>query len=158
MKKIFKTLMIATIALIAISTTSCQKGETGPKGSDGNANVISSNEVTLSSSDWTLKTTTSGSKYYLTIIDWPILTKDIANKGVVMCYLKLGTDVWIALPWDDYYFFFTEGGIAINYNYNANPGTQTIRLVAIPSSQLVNHPDLNIKDYRQVKEIFNIPQ
>lgn len=154
-QSILKLIPIMGFLMVATLFNSCEKGEQGPAGKDGNANVYSTNEFTAYSNNWAKQTSSTIGTYYTLTVSSPPVTTEIAEKGVVLCFIKLGDKTWFPLPYDDYIYFFTPGGIAIIYEYGVNPGTQTFRLVAIASSELAKHPDTDLKDYSEVIRTFN---
>lgn len=137
-----------------------QKGIDGIDGIDGNANVIGSNSVSVVSSDWTLS-----SNYYSTSFTLPAITQEVVDKGVVMVYEKLGTS-WQAMPYsldiESRDFTFNVGTVKIwahNSDFSAptNPSAQTYRIIAISASNLITHPNVDFKNYIEVKNNFNFP-
>ena len=140
--------LTAILALVLICT-SCKKeaGPQGPAGKDGNANVISTNTLTLSSLNFT-----AGINWWDTAISAPGITSDVKDKGAVLVYRQYGTS-WVPLPETDgnqntTYEIYT-GGVTL-YNFNddgtapADPAGMVVRLVIIPASQMkAYHEQLN---------------
>lgn len=151
MKQTIKISAIFCFATI-LSLASCIKGEEGPAGKNGNANVVGSNEFTAFSNNWELYTGGSQGSYYAVEVTSPQITDAIAKKGAVICYYKLTDNTWAPLPYDVYSFIFVPGGMAIIYDYNSNPGTQTFRLVTIASSELSKHPEIDLKIYHNISD------
>lgn len=148
-----------------VTLNGCAKdGATGPAGApgtNGNANVLGSNSVSVAPSDWTL----SGG-YYSASFTLPAITQGIVDKGVVMVYEKLGTSSWQCMPYtlglNERDFTFTVGSFKIwsqntDNSTPTNPGAQAYRAVVISASNLVAHPNVNYKNYQEVKTTFNLP-
>lgn len=151
MKQSIKISAILCITSI-LSLSSCIKGEEGPAGKNGNANVVGSNEFTAYSNNWDLYSGGSQGSFYSVEVTSPQITDAIAKKGAVICYYKLTDNTWAPLPYDVYSFIFVPGGMAIIYDYNSNPGTQTFRLVTIAASELSKYPDIDLNIYKDVSE------
>lgn len=163
MKTLKKTLILVLMASIS-ATFSCTKegkeGPPGPAGTNGNANVKSSN-FTIYSWDWT----TSGNMKYVDI-NSSLITTDIVNSGSVLMYMKYG-GFWQALP-----FTYPQGATSqlFRYYYSDNfvqiqvtqeTGIPSLpdfefKLVAISSSARLSNPDINLNNYYQVKEVFSL--
>lgn len=157
-------LMILSIALLS----SCAKdGDVGPAGKDGNANVTS---VTLTASSWNWSTAD-----YWRYNNWTgvsILTSEVCNTGAVMLYQTSG-GVNIQLPItqttstgstvEHDWYTYAVGGVSI-YVENADfsdpisqlPIPTTYKLVCIPSKAMLAHPEVDLKNYEQVKAVFNL--
>ena len=161
MKKVKQIGLIMLIGISTVLINGCAKdGATGPAGKDGNANVSGSTSVTTSS--WTL----TGGIIYSTTITWTPITQAIADKGVVMVYEQVGSSGWNALPYTlatvSRTFSFGAGFVNVMYTNTdgsapSNPGTQTYRVVAIAASGLSTHPNVNWKNYQEVKTAFGLP-
>jgi hypothetical protein len=166
-KTIFKTSIVMFIALIAMS---CSKdGATGPAGPagangtngiDGNANVIGTNTVTISS--WT--SYASGS-LWVGGLSATGITQSIVDKGIVSVFIQNTAGTWTALPYTigntSWFYDFGVGFVNINKtNTNlsaiANPGSQTFRVVIISASNKMANPNTDWKDYNQVKEALHL--
>ena len=156
-----KTLI--AICAMAVVFTNCKKGDTGPAGKDGtngtngNANVISTNNVTISS--WSLN-----SGVYTAGISAAGITQDIVDRGVVMVFIKYGSQ-WVSLPditgKNSTVFAYNVGNIdLINSNSDGttptNPGTQTFRVVIISASNKIMNPNVNLKNYSEVKQALQL--
>lgn len=151
------------IGITTVMINGCAKdGETGPTGKDGkdgNANVIGTNSVTVTSSDWSFN-----SGYYKTVFTTSDITQAIVDKGFIMVYEKLGND-WQSMPYlidnQSRDFSFGVGSVTvwvhnIDLSTPTNPGAQTYRIVIIPASNLSAHPEVDFKNYKQVKTTFDI--
>jgi len=178
-----KKSILSTITVIAVMLTSifvfdgCKKpkdginGKDGATGATGNANVTSSNTVTLN--NWTEDFNDGVNYSFHSTVSWASITQAIKDKGVVMAYADDGAGGWIALPYtdagDDYYsmtvnFSFKVGSVDIIINgfdditpYVASDWNGTVvRIVAIASSSRMAHPDVDLKNYNEVKKVFNL--
>lgn len=155
--------------------TSCTKeGPAGPAGKDGNANVISSNTVTLS--NW-ISLYDDGTEFtYSSTVTWPTITQDIRDRGLVMAYMKNpSTQAWQALPYsysgdgysDAINFDVNTGLVNITYDgydLSGSPGASsmngliTIRLVAASASARTAHPDVDWTNYEEVNALLDKKQ
>ena len=164
MKKLKQIGLIMLIGIFTVMINGCAKdgapGAQGPAGVNGNANVLGSNTISVTSSDWTL------SGYYTTSFTLPAITQAIVDKGVVMVYEKMGAASWQCMPYtagiEERDFTFAVGTFKIwvhntDGSATTNPGAQTYRAVAISASNLIAHPNVNWKNYQEVKTIFNLP-
>ena len=172
MKKTIKTIsmVFAGLALtMGLTLTSCKKGDTGPAGTpgingkDGNANVVSSS---IKSSAWTYNATDKNWEISFT---YATITQSIIDKGAVLVYMKVGSG-YNQLPLTYYptenYSTTLEvntyvGGVTIlaqdsDLTQGNNPGEQTFKIVVIAASQLVKHPEVDLTNYKEVKNTFNI--
>lgn len=163
MKTLKKTLILVLMASIS-TTFSCTKegkeGPPGPAGTNGNANVKSSNYA-IYSWEWL----TSGNTKYVDL-NSSLITTDIVNSGSVLMYMKFAGQ-WQALP-----FTFPQGSSSqiFRYYYSNNfvqiqvtqeTGVPSLpdlefKLVVISSSARLSNPNINLNDYYKVKEVFNL--
>ena len=162
-----KKLFYACLLLFAVSSCTINQHDTpgpiGPQGPPGNANVISTEHITLNT--WVYSPQYN---WYASSINVPEITPDIADYGIVMVYQKIASGpnpVWIPLP-DTYgnvttNFDFYRGGVTI-YTFNVDnsiPIAQTgmvVRIVVIPDSYRKANPDANWKNYEVTKKILNL--
>ena len=158
--------------LILLSFTACTihespvpgpVGPPGPQGPAGNANVISTEHITLNT--WLYN---SQYKWYASDINVPEITPDITDFGVVMVYQRISgatNPVWIPLP-DTYgnvttNFDFYDGGVTI-YSFNVDgttpiaPTGMVVRIVVIPDSYRQANPNANWKNYEETKAILDL--
>lgn len=139
-----KKLLFIAIMLSSALFTGCKKGDTGEpgpagpagtNGTNGNANVISTNTVSLSgSSSWTL----NGSLYSATLLASGI-TQSIVDNGAIIVFHQTGSG-WNSMPYTlgtvNYSIGFGVGYVNI-YTTNtdgstpSNPGSQTFRIEII---------------------------
>lgn len=150
--------MIASV----LTTFSCKKGDPGPQGlpgtngKDGNANVQS---FSFTTSAWILV----GSYWYY---DYNLPSGTNMNGGVFM-YLQSGT-TYAALPLtvndEEYlYSYDTSAGqveadvqSASGSTAISNPGFLGFKIVIIPPAQRLANPNVNYKNYEEVKAAFNL--
>lgn len=161
-----KTRISMLTALIALLTfTGCKKeGPPGPAGEDGNANVQSST-ITFSNWYW------NNSAYYdYSDFTWSAITNDIANTGGVFIYLSNGAGGWVPLPRTVYpsasysqsqRYIYYQGGFTIIVQDSDliqpnNPGTWTIKVLAVASAMRQANPQLDWNDYEQVKKTLKL--
>lgn len=159
MKKISFSFLILLITSASVFN-SCKKGDTGPAGEDGNANVMSTDPILLPANSWTLD-----SNVWLASFPVPAITGDIASKGVVQVYIRYGTQWW-ALPdlnnGNATSYGFSMGKVLL---FNANddgsvplaPLALTFRVVAIsPTGGRSMNTDVDLKDYEAVKKYYHL--
>ena len=164
MKKI-GTLMLGLLVVTSF-LGACKKkeGPAGPAGADGNANVKSVTVSTVAA-DWT----GDGVAGYSITINAPIITADIVATGAVMCYMDISGTTY-ALPYSYLYNGFTRhmlfdyaaGTLTVDRRDDdgatTNPGSSNakIKIVAISSSGLIQHPNVDFSNYEEVKEAFDL--
>lgn len=166
MKQIFSVLSVTCVAFFTLflSTTnvSCKKGDTGPKGDTGNANVIYSGWLDVS---YTAATDANGDTLYLeSTINAPKLTDSVLAKGDVRVFWNLGTAAQpnvVPLPFSDLIYFYARKGAIDLEAYTTLAGTITsggqkarqYRYVLIQGSV----PARMATDYNSLKEAYKIP-
>lgn len=179
--------LILPIALLMVLTISaCQKGDNGPAGPTGSANVIYSNwhSTTIPARD----TTIDGSLMKYTIDSVASLTQGIVDSGAVLVYLNFGAGTFslpytsfaggkantidfIATPHRLTYTRFTHDNTAsiglpgLSYRWILIPGGQKGLSKASGNTTPIPIPGgvttleaLKAMDYRQVCEALGIPQ
>jgi len=123
-------------------------GTNGTTAFNGNANVIGTATVALTSSNWFLS---SNSQYYYSTLTTTVITQAIVDKGAVWSTNK------VELRGGHYHTpsgivskFFTFSLNTVNVFYQntdasttANPGNQTYRIVAISASVAMANPNVN---------------
>lgn len=156
-----KTMKYLTIGLLSIGMIvlmGCRKNA-GTPGKDGNANVIGTNEVTVT-------TWTQLGPLWKAEINVNDITSDIVDKGLVQVFKKYGPEWWALTDinvGNMTYFGYGVGYVSI-MNSNANgttpiyPGNVTFRVVIISSSNLAAHPDVDFLNYKEVKDAFNLTE
>ena len=169
MKQVFSVLSVTCVAFFTLflSTTnvSCKKGDTGPKGDTGNANVaysawldVTYNAVTNQAGDTIY--------YFAATIPAPKITDSVLNKGDVRVYVNAGTTAApqiLALPYSDIIVpFVRKGNIDLealgNFSTVTSGGQKSrqYRYVII-SGSVPARRDVDLNDYNKVKELLNIP-
>lgn len=161
--KHFKFLMIGLLAVSLATATSCNKevqGPQGPKGDNGNANVVSKTDYKVYTADWVKNTPNNLWSADIYVAD---ITADIVKNGLVQVY-EVNSDIIVPLPYtlvgESMLFAFTNGKITIFNNYisgtTPNPGAKTFRVVIIPSSGLITHPNVDYTNYDEIAKAFNL--
>lgn len=167
MKNTITTKLILLALILTTVFNSCEKGETGIPGKDGNANVTSSN---YSVNSWTYS-----SPYYYVNLNVPALTVENINTAGVMVYFSFTGDRWIALPYTQYTtssnyfmsFITTTGNVQVTWVYNNtlssgdDPNTfystkVLCKVVVIPPYAQSLKPNIDYKNYNEVKAAFNL--
>jgi hypothetical protein len=172
-KTIFKTGLFLVVALFAMS---CSKdgavGPAGPagangingiNGTNGNANVIGTNTVSVPSSSWT---SSGGNTVWTTTLTASAITQTIVDRGMVSVFFQSGSG-WIALPYSNpqnHYFTvygFALGSVQISITTESgyvltSPGSNVFRIVVISPSNKIANPNIDWKDYNQVKEALHL--
>ncbi|MDF3026959.1 MAG: hypothetical protein K0S23_1266 [Fluviicola sp.] len=167
MKKI-GTIMLGLL-VVTTFLGACKKkevvGPTGPAGAAGNANVKSFTVATVAA-DWTGDQVAG----YSITLSVPIITADIVATGAVMCYLEYGGTTY-ALPYSYLYgggytrhmlFNYELGTLTVDRvdddGLTVNPGSSStkIKVVAISSTGLIQHPNVDLTNYEEVKQAFNL--
>ncbi len=151
MKKTF----FYTVICLAMLIMACSKGEQGPA---GNANVYGSGYYNV---NWLFD---NNQNIYHTKIDVPQITQDIVDNGLVQVFVLYGNEWW-ALP-DLNGVNSTIYGIGLGYvsliNSNSDltvpsyPSNSTFRVVVISSYYKKAMPQVNWKNYKEVKIALNL--
>lgn len=171
MKKFILVFLTATI-MIAGCTKEGLDGKDGINGVNGNANVISSNTITLS--NWSTDYNNGIEFEFSSIVTWESITQEIRDRGLVMVYMQADTGYFYALPitftYDDSYsnsfnYFIEVGSITIeligydNYGspnaYDLN-GEFSIRIVVIPANVMASSPNIDWNNYNEVNAMLSI--
>jgi hypothetical protein len=167
MKHVFSVLSVACVAFFAVLVTStstgCKKGDTGPKGDTGNANVVYSGWLDVS---YDAVTNQAGDTiyYFESTIPAPKLTDSILTKGDVRVFINLGTAAQpeiVPLPYGNLIFPYAKRGTIdlqafVNGADTYTQGGQKFqqyRYVLISGSV----PARIATDYQSLKERYNIP-
>ncbi len=168
MKKLY-TISFTTILIISsLILNSCQKTENGTPGKDGNSNVISK-LYTINSSNWL----NNGTRWYtfLTVSD---LTTSNINSAAVQLFFGTTNNNWVAVPYTEIatsnYFmgFITspnyiqvtwENNISLGNNPNIFYSITTVnfKVVIIPPTARLSHPNLDLNNYNEIKKAFKLP-
>jgi hypothetical protein len=167
MKQVFSVLSVTCVAFFTIflSTTnvSCKKGDTGPKGDTGNANVIYSGWLNVQYNEVVPQ---PGDTFYTATIQAPKITDSIINKGDVRVFINTGTAAApeiLPLPLSTIIIPFVSKGkidlqAAFDYStFTAQGNTyQQYRYIAIQGS-VAARSNVNWNNWEEVKKTFNIP-
>lgn len=165
-------LVCGTMIIASCSKDKYQpKGDYQPKGNYGNANITSSTTVTLN--NWANDYDDGINYEYSSTVTWASITQDIKDKGIVMVYADDGSGSWQALPYtdagDDYYsasfnFSFKVGSVKVIANGFDDTGSPApsdfsgliVRVVAISTASRMANPNVDLKNYNEVKKVFNL--
>lgn len=162
--KIYATIVLATLTILI---NSCKKNETGPAGKDGSANVTA---TVFTASSWTYS-----SPYYYINLSVPELTSTNINSAAVMVYFNKNNGSWVAVPFTQYnspsnYFMgfnTSTGNVQVTWAYDSslssgsNPNayygaTVSLKVVVIPPSMIKLYPNIDLRNYSEVRETFNL--
>ncbi len=161
---------ILLVTIVSLVTACKKEGPAGPAGKDGNANVISSNTLTLN--NW-ITVYDDGTEFtYSSNLTWGEITQEVRDGGLLITYLKDNTtSTWYAMP----YSYAGDGyGYTFNYDFNigtaniyyegydnsGSPGANalnglfTIRLVAVPPAIREANPNIDWNSYEQVSKLI----
>lgn len=140
-------------------------GPAGTNGKDGNANVKSQSYF-ITGSEWTYASAGASLTKLM-----PQITADIIANGVVMVYTKPSSSgTWDAMPTA----YTDASGVVLSLGYSietgklnlyftwntaaqltaADVGNNDFRVVVISGSALARHPEVNVRDYKQVEAIL----
>ena len=169
--KFFGLFLLVSLFVI----TSCQgpKGEPGPPGRDGNANVKSST-VKVKASDWVWDA--NACNWYLDL-EWDAIDYDMVDYGAVLVYMENPGEfyAWHQLPLtlypNDQYSTTLE---TVYYDYavtiywtnsdlkkHENPcdfydTDMEFKVVLIDAVSFAKHQNEDLSNYETVKKLFNI--
>jgi hypothetical protein len=155
MKKLSVKLMI----LAALVMGSCTKGDPGPQGPKGNANVVTLNQVTLQNYSYN-----SSNRTWSTSISSASITQDIIDNGVVMVYEKFGSG-WCAWNYTiaptAYTCAFSPGKVELviqntDFSVPDNPNGMVVKVVIIPASEVSQK--VNYNDFQTVKKQYQLSE
>lgn len=165
MKKTLQLFSLVTLIVMLTFVSGCKKN---------NNNNSSNNNVKVLSSSFTITSWSWSSPNYYSNLSVPELTSDNINTAAVMVYFSTGSN-WIAIPFTqynspyNYYMGFNTGvgKVQVTWTYDSslssgdNPNTYysatvKCKVVVIPPAKISANPDLNLKDYKAVKERFNL--
>jgi len=166
--KIKKIIAIAAIFGVFVGCQKAQKGEAGTPGIDGkngNANVTS---ITLNATSWSWDATN-----YWRSATWSgisQLTANVVNNGAVMLYQNDGSGNFIALPLTGNITATVQEHDFFKYGVNTiqvviensdlsdpNPPTSlSYKLVCIPQAIIKSNPNIDIRNYNEVKQVLNL--
>jgi hypothetical protein len=155
--------LILLIGSICLSSCSSKEGPAGPAGTagkDGNANV-KSQIIEVNASEW--EDIVNGNGYDVSKT-CSIITSSIVNNGAVLAYVEQD-GAYIALPTRldafevniTYAYEVSTIGFAVEFdNIVPNPENTKFKVVAISSSTLIENPNLDLKNYNEVKQALNL--
>jgi len=173
--KAAKMISMFAIACGLLLTNCAKDGKTGPagptgpagtNGTNGNANVVSYKFVI---SSWTSQTT-----YWTYSGTVPAISSSTLNDGsAVLCYFSANNGTtWFAMPYtqvdatSNYYMYFNtfNGGITVfwqrdNGSLGSNPNTyygQTINVKTVVIPPAMRKPNVNVKNYDDIKAAYNL--
>jgi hypothetical protein len=166
-----KSISLVVSASIVMLLSSCgEKGDPGPVGPPGNANVHSY-YYTVNYTNWNIYGTSGTPNHSLFYEKYiPEITQAIIDHGMVVAYIYDHTlGAWVALPYtytfagaQEYYKFYTTVGIAgidITLSTLQTPIAQQIlevKIVAVAGAFRQQHPDIDWSNYEMVKERLNL--
>lgn len=115
----------------------------------------------ITPSDW--NTTDEGISFH-TSMPVPELTRDIYDHGAVLTYIAFGTDYYEALPevFDgiSYGAIHEAGFVTVDYHaldgsiLGAPSANTDIKIVLIPATAAKLHPDVDLRNFKDVKRVF----
>ncbi len=156
------------LSILILVVPGCEKGEDGEPGKDGSANVTARN---FPVSQWT-----SSSSFWYLHLSVPELTTSNINSASVQVYWGTADNNWLALPYTyvgttsgNYFmnFLTTVNLVEVRWQYNLagigdSPtsvlGDVKFKVVVIPPSVLKTYPDLDLNNYREVKETLHLKE
>jgi hypothetical protein len=156
MKYFNLTLILSSVLLLS----ACKKDTVAP--------TIESSTTTVSNWIWD-----NNDKLLYADMTWSAITSDVVDNGTIHIYLKTSGGDWAPLPrtvmlsgtFYDYAqsqrFTFNVGRFQLIVQDDdllqpANPGTWTIRVVAVSGAQRFANPDLDWDNYEAVKNRFSL--
>lgn len=160
MKKsaLFNMLMTTFCVALFLSIQSCKEGAVGPKGEDGNANVM---QLTFGSKVHT------GAEISFSLTG---ITQETLSKSAYFTYVNPGNAYWYSLPGTtsggskEYRTYVQSQAAAtplLYINRVAGTGSETFsstRVIIIPASVLNNgRLNVDMNNYLEVKKAFNLP-
>ncbi|MGA2624940.1 MAG: hypothetical protein ABSF91_13860 [Bacteroidota bacterium] len=176
MKKVLLMACILISFAVIILGCKAEKGDSGPTGPQGNANV-KSKTVAVTSSNWVYST--SPNEFAVNITDGDI-TQDIVDHGMVLVYMSNGSGAWIPLPIIGY-TTGTSGGNTYDLEYKlspvyglsgvtiwyyvvtdpfvwipANPGSQTFKIITVASLAKASVAQVDLNNYEKVKNALHL--
>ena len=168
-----KLSVICMTVLAVFAMASCR----GPKGDQGNANVVSST-VTVYPEDWRWVNNCQ----WMVDIDYPAINNNVFNHGAVLVYMDK-SGVWSQVPLTYYYEdvinyedgtqeivncsasievgTLNNGGVRLFWTENDffdgnRPQTHRFKIVAIEASVYSHRSDVDYSDYNAVKTAYQL--
>lgn len=164
MKKLKQTSSVMMVGILALMINGCKK--------DDNSNYVTkgANNNTVNSSTCTINNWVADNNnfwYYYNYTDVNINSSVLSGGSVQVFFYNSYDNNWFALP-------FSRQGAELTYSIElshlviyltnsdmsmpANPGSGwQFRVVVIPPSAMVTHPNADFRNYMKVKTTFNIP-
>jgi hypothetical protein len=167
MKHIFSVFSIACVAFFTIflstTNTGCKKGDTGPKGDTGIANMTYSAWLNVT---YQQQVPQPGDTFFVATINAPKLTAEVLGKSDVHVYINWGTASApnvSPIPYFDGLFLinpeFEVGKITLFSNVNAGTNlTSQVRQYRyiIAEGSIPARSGLDWSDYKKVAEYYKI--
>jgi hypothetical protein len=164
MKKVMMIVGTGAVVAMLSTFTACKKenyddkyqpkGNYQPAGNYGNANVISKT-VTLS------YTYDTNNNLYYANVSVPEITSKVINNGLVQCYIYIGSG-WVPLTFsgpNGIVGYAIDTGIVEFFTnlsmYTSSPYNQAKIVIVNPAGRMAN-PNVNYKNYEEVKKAFNL--
>lgn len=150
------------LLLLAFTFFGCKKVE-GPAGKDGKDGVanISNVKFSVNTNQWIYD---NQSKEYYFNINVPAITVNVINGGSVMCYLSDAVgEEWASMPFTyngvQALYSFKQSNVTVSWSLSngatpGNPGFIKYKVIVIPPAMV--KPNINIYDYKQVKQAYNL--
>ena len=153
------------MAILALTVSSCQKGDTGPAGSAGTNGTNGTNGVANITS----------AIYPVTPGSWSNPSTDVytvsytnsaisdANHDGIEVFISTNGSIWFGLPstnlissGDNVEFNYSNGQIEFLYIFTSAPtSTLDFKVVVIPPAIMKQHPNTNWSDYNNVIKYCN---
>lgn len=170
MKMLQSVYALALAGSVMLLNACGEKGDPGPMGPPGNANVHSY-FYTINYTGWNIygaSGTPNHSIYYEKYI--PEITQEIIDFGMVVGYVyDHNLDAWVALPYtytfagtQEYYKFYTTLGVAgidISLSSLLTPipqQTLEVKIVVVAGAFKAQNPDIDWSNYDMVRKRLNL--
>jgi hypothetical protein len=146
------TLNLVVLVSICVTIISCKKGDVGPAGANGVAN-IQAGTITTNNSAWSFDNTDNS---YNAILNYSAITQSVVENGTVQVFIGdgLGTE-WAALPFSysdlQYNYSYKLGQVLVSLTLStgsvpSNPGGQQFKVVVIPpAAKSINPSNIDSK-------------
>jgi len=148
-----RRLLLMGIGCLLLMTMGCKKGEVGPQGPEGNANVFSKT-FSPSNITWT-SLTEYGTNYKVADLSIPEITSDIVTNGSVLVYSELifSGQTWTPLP-----VSYLELGITKFVSYGVKTGSVRLRY-SLSNNTVPPNPGIEFRVvYMSAKELVAAKQ
>ena len=154
-------LTLAALAIVAGAFTSCKKKKAEAPAAP--ASTVQSFTYGTNNFAWT-----QNGNVFSAVLTVDAITTDILSKGTVNVFIGDGTGYnWMSMPvtlngiqWRDNIYIHTvqvnaEESKTGNTSF-ANPGVQQFKVVVVSSSARIAHPDVDLNNYKEIKEAFHL--